>query len=299
MSDTDAYEGEDVPALRGLTMGEEQLAAAFSRIERRGKANPPLDTGMPGLDELIGGLWPGHLIVVGGSPASGKTSLVLGLARHAAGVRKRTTLIFTLEATAAETMDRLLSAESGVRLDRVRDGALTPGDWHRLSTCVPVIQDAPLTIVDDPALSIESLAIQCREIAETESLGLVVVDYLQLLASPASAGQNRENQVTAVAQDLKRLAKELDVPVVCVSPLNRGPQHRVDLRPQLSDLRESGAIEAAADVVVLVNRPELHGDDERAGEVDLILAKHRYRRAGADVLAAFQAHVSRIIKLEL
>jgi replicative DNA helicase len=192
---------------------------------------------------------------------------------------------------------RLLSAEARVLLTHLRTGQMTDDDWNRLARKMGEIAEAPLFIDDSPNMSMMEIRAKARRLKQRNDLKLIVVDYLQLMSSPKKV-ENRQQEVAEMSRSLKLLAKELDVPVIALSQLNRGPEQRADKRPQLSDLRESGAIEQDADLVILLHREDMYErESPRAGEADLIVAKHR-NGPTKDVVVLSQLHYSRFVDMQ-
>jgi replicative DNA helicase len=238
-----------------------------------------------------------HLYLAGRSmiPTHNST-LALDLARAAAVKHGQATVMFSLEMSRNEITMRLLSAEARVALHHMRTGQLGEDDWTRLARRMSEVVDAPLYIDDSPNMSMMEIRAKCRRLKQRHSLRLVIIDYLQLMSSPRRV-ENRQQEVSDMSRSLKLLAKELDVPVVAVSQLNRGPEQRNDKRPLLSDLRESGSIEQDSDVVILLHREDAYErESPRAGEADLIVAKHR-NGPTATVTVAFQGHYSRFVDM--
>jgi replicative DNA helicase len=238
-----------------------------------------------------------HLYLAGRSmiPTHNST-LALDLARAAAVKHGQATVMFSLEMSRNEITMRLLSAEARVALHHMRTGQLGEDDWTRLARRMSEVVDAPLYIDDSPNMSMMEIRAKCRRLKQRHSLRLVIIDYLQLMSSPRRV-ENRQQEVSEMSRSLKLLAKELDVPVVAVSQLNRGPEQRNDKRPLLSDLRESGSIEQDSDVVILLHREDAYErESPRAGEADLIVAKHR-NGPTATVTVAFQGHYSRFVDM--
>ncbi|WP_033504038.1 replicative DNA helicase [Bifidobacterium actinocoloniiforme] len=232
-------------------------------------------TGFKSIDDVTQGLQPGQMVVVAGRPAMGKSTLGVDFARAAALHNKMTTVIFSLEMSKTELAQRIISAETDIPLVALRRADdITPERWKVLNNFWGQLQDAPLFIDDSPNLSLMEIRAKCRRLKQTNELRLVVIDYLQLMTSGRQV-ESRQQEVSEFSRALKLLAKELEVPVVALSQLNRGPEARNDKRPMLSDLRESGSIEQDADVVFLVNRPDFYDKEDRPGEADIILAKHR------------------------
>ena len=224
------------------------------------------------------------------------STLALDLARAAAVKHGQATVMFSLEMSRNEITMRLLSAEARVALHHMRTGQLGEDDWTRLARRMSEVVDAPLFIDDSPNMSMMEIRAKCRRLKQRHSLRLVIIDYLQLMSSPRRV-ENRQQEVSDMSRSLKLLAKELDVPVVAVSQLNRGPEQRNDKRPLLSDLRESGSIEQDSDVVILLHREDAYErESPRAGEADLIVAKHR-NGPTAVVTVAFQGHYSRFVDM--
>jgi replicative DNA helicase len=191
---------------------------------------------------------------------------------------------------------RLLSAEARVPLSTMRTGQMNDDDWARLARRMSEVADAPLFIDDSPNMNLMEIRAKCRRLKQRNDLKFVIIDYLQLMSSPKRV-ENRQQEVSDMSRSLKLLAKELDVPVVALSQLNRGPEQRTDKKPLLSDLRESGSIEQDSDVVILLHREDAYErESPRAGEADLIVAKHR-NGPTATVTVAFQGHYSRFVDM--
>jgi DnaB-like helicase C terminal domain/PLD-like domain len=277
----------------------ELLPGALDEIEAAGTRGGQLTgvpTGIADLDALTNGLHPGQLVVLAGRPGLGKSVLALGIARTAAIGAGLTTAIFSLEMSHNEITTRLLSAEARVPLYSIRNGMMDEAQWTRLAQRMTEVADAPLFVEDWPKMPVSRIRAICRSLRQQHDLRLVIIDYLQLMASPARA-QNRELAVAEISRSLKLLAKELGVPVVAVSQLNRGPEQRVDKRPLLADLRESGALEQDSDLVILIHREDAYDPESpRAGEADLIVAKHR-NGPTATVTVAFQGHYARFVDM--
>jgi len=253
-------------------------------------------TGFADLDALMNGLRPGQLVVVAARPAVGKSTLGLDFARSASIKHGLTSVIFSLEMSRSEITMRLLSAESRVPLHHMRSGPMTDDDWARLARRMVEVAEAPLFIDDSPNLTMMEIRAKARRLKQRHDLRLIVVDYLQLMSSHKRV-ESRQQEVSELSRSLKLLAKELDVPVVAISQLNRGPEQRTDKRPQLADLRESGSIEQDADAVILLYREDaFERESPRAGEADLIVAKHR-NGPTATITVAFQGHYSRFVDM--
>jgi replicative DNA helicase len=278
----------------------ELMPPALDELEAiAGNGGPSgVPTGFADLDALTHGLHPGQLVILGARPAIGKSTLALDAARHAAIRHGMCSLIFSLEMGRLEIAMRILSAEAKVALHAMRGGRLNDDDWTRLARRMGEISDAPLWVDDSPATTLAEIRAKCRMMKQARDLKFVVVDYLQLMSSPAGKRtENRAQEVGELSRGLKLLAKELEVPILALSQLNRGPEQRQDKKPQLSDLRESGGIEQDSDVVILLHREDAHEREHpRAGEADLIVAKHRNGPV-ATVTVAFQGHYSRFVDM--
>lgn len=240
-------------------------------------------TGVPAgfndLDNLTGGFQPSDLIIVAGRPSQGKTALVLSLARNASVLHDVPIAFFSLEMSVQQLVMRLMCAEARVDAHKVRTGRLPEDEWRKLSVSVGRLYKAKIFIDDTPGLGILELRAKARRLKAEHNIGLVVVDYLQLMQGPRSA-QSREQEISAISRSLKALAKELNIPVIALSQLNRAVEARTDKRPALADLRESGAIEQDADVVIFVHRPEMYGIEADDGEstegvAEIIIGKQR------------------------
>jgi replicative DNA helicase len=257
-------------------------------ISRRDGEMIGVPTGFSELDQLTHGLQPGQMVVVAARPAVGKSTIGLDAAiRHG-----KSAVIFSLEMSRNEITMRLLSAEASVPLHVMRSGIRQDSDWQKIARAMSKVSDAPLFIDDSPNMSMMEIRAKCRRLKQRHDLKLVIVDYLQLMSSGRRV-ESRQQEVAEFSRSMKLLAKELEVPVVAISQLNRGSEQRTDKRPQMSDLRESGAIEQDADIVMLLHREDMYDrESSRIGEADLIVAKHRNGPTG-EVNLVFQGHYSR------
>lgn len=242
-------------------------------------------SGFEKLDDLTSGWQPSDLIIIAARPGMGKTALTLSMARNIAVIQNTPVAFFSLEMSSVQLITRLISAETGLSSEKLRTGKLASHEWKQLNVKVADLEKAPLYIDDTPALSIFDLRAKARRLASQYQIKLIVVDYLQLMtAGSSSKAGNREQEISTISRNLKSLAKELDIPVIALSQLSRAVETRGGTkRPQLSDLRESGAIEQDADIVSFIYRPEYYGieewDDEEhtssVGQAEFIVAKHR------------------------
>ncbi|HEY0687585.1 MAG TPA: replicative DNA helicase [Kribbella sp.] len=284
---------EDYVALEELlqpTMDE------IDAIASRGGSSLGVPTGFEDLDAVTNGLHPGQMIIVAARPGIGKSTLGLDFTRSCSVKHGMSSVIFSLEMSRTEIVMRMLSAEAKIRLADMRGGRMTDDDWTRLARRMSEVSEAPMFVDDSPNMTMMEIRAKARRLKQRHDLKLIVVDYMQLMTSGKRV-ESRQQEVSEFSRQLKLLAKELEVPVVAISQLNRGPEQRTDKRPMLSDLRESGSLEQDADMVILIHRPDAwERDDPRAGEADLILAKHR---AGptTTVTVAHQLHYSRFTDL--
>jgi replicative DNA helicase len=254
-------------------------------------------TGFSDLDTLTGGLQPGHLIVLASRPAMGKTTLAVDFLRSATIANSLPAALFTLESSRNEIGMRVISAETRVSLLHMRSGTMTDDDWTKVARRMSDVTAAPLYIQDDAYATFTDLRAQCRRLHTQRDLRLIVVDALHMLTYGTRPFSSRYEEISEISRELKLLAKELAIPVVAVSELNRGPEQRTDRRPMLNDLRDSGALEDNADLVLLLHREDAYEKDSpRAGEADIIVAKHR-NGPTAVVTVAFQGHYSRFVDM--
>ncbi|HEY8492507.1 MAG TPA: replicative DNA helicase [Myxococcota bacterium] len=260
---------------------QEEMQSTFDYVEAvmgRGGELTGVPTGFKELDEKTGGLQPGELIILAARPSMGKTALALNIARNAAVLYRKKVAIFSLEMTAQALVLRLLSAEAEVDQSRIRSGYLTTHDYKRLQAAASSIGHADIWIDDSGMITVLEMKAKCRRMKKERGLDLVMVDYLQL-ARADSRNERREQEISEISRGLKAMAKELDIPVIALSQLNRGPETRPgkDKRPMLADLRESGAIEQDADVIAFIYRDWFYNRDDPTKEdlAELIIAKQR------------------------
>ncbi|MET0726032.1 MAG: replicative DNA helicase [Leifsonia sp.] len=286
-------ETEDyVPLTDAVTVAIDEIEAAK---HTDGKMTG-VPTGFADLDDLTNGFHPGQMIIVAARPALGKSTLALDFARSAAIGHDMPTIFFSLEMGRSEIAMRLLSAEASVPLQSMRKGTVDSRDWTTIAATRGRINDAPLYIDDSANMTLVEIRAKCRRLKQRVGLKMIVIDYLQLMTSGKRV-ESRQQEVSEFSRALKLLAKELQVPVIALSQLNRGPEQRADKLPAISDLRESGSIEQDADMVILLHRESAYEkENPRAGEADLIVAKHR-NGPTRTVTVAFHGHFSRFADL--
>jgi len=263
------------------------MVDVYKNIHIAAKADigiPGLTTGFKDLDRIIMGLNASDLILIASRPGMGKTSIALNIALHAARKSGKAVAVFSLEMSREQLAMRLLSSDAFIDGKRLHTGRLNPGEWTRLAEAAKVISEANLLINDDASLTVTEMNAQCRRVSD---LGLVVIDYMQLMSAATNErgyrGENRVQIVTEISRTMKVMAKELNVPVICLSQLNRANEQRAktERRPQLSDLRESGSIEQDADIVMGLYRDDYYNDDsEFPGVAECIILKNRRGETG-------------------
>ena len=233
-----------------------------------------LPTGFTELDQMLAGLQPADLIIVAGRPAMGKSSFALNVAEFVAVQNKIPVAVFSLEMSKEHLVQRMLCAHARINAHNVRTGMLSTSDWPKLTQAAGKLSEAPVYIDDTPGVSILELRAKARRLKSRHNIGLIILDYLQLM-SEQSQFENRQQEIAMISRNLKALAREINVPVIAVSQLSRAPERRETFRPRLSDLRESGAIEQDADVVLLLFREDYYNPDAEKGLAEVIVAKQR------------------------
>ena len=262
-----------------------------------GATSDRIPTGFYDLDDVLGGGFrPGQMVTVAGRPGLGKSTLAVDFARSASIRHNYCSAVFSLEMSRTEIVHRLLAAEGKVPLSKIISGDLGDEDWRRVAVAMSHLGAAPLFVDDSPHLTMTEIRAKARRLKQRHDLRLIVIDYLQLMTSGKKV-ENRQTEVSEFSRQIKILAKELQVPVVALSQLNRGPEQRTSKRPMMSDLRESGSIEQDSDVVILLHRDDAYEvESSRPGEADLIVAKNR-NGVTRDVAVAAQLHYSRFADL--
>ena len=254
-------------------MDKVELRIEQMRANQGGLAG--LSTGFTELDKLTTGLHPGDLVILAGRPSMGKTSLALNIAEHVALYEKKSAAVFSMEMPADQLALRVLSSFARIDMGKLRSGELEDRDWDRLVSQGGLVREAPLYIDDTGALSPLELRARARRMKQRHDIQLIVVDYIQLMQVPGSK-ENRTNEISEISRGLKTLAKELEIPVIALSQLNRGVEQRDNKRPRMSDLRESGGIEQDADIVAFIYRDEVYNKDSPdKGIAEIIITKQR------------------------
>jgi replicative DNA helicase len=280
----------------------EVAVSRYEEIERRAEAPAGngvtgLPTGYPDLDRMTTGFQRSDLIIVAARPSVGKTAFALNIAANV-GIRARETVgIFSLEMSDKQLVDRMICAEANVDAGKLRTGRLDPEDWVKVATAISQLNDAPIYIDDTPALTVQDIRIKARRLQREHGLGLIIVDYLQLVQT-RRRGENRQQEVSEISRTLKQIARELNVPVIALSQLSRAVEQRQDKRPMLSDLRESGSIEQDADVVAFLYRDDYYDKEtERKNIIEIIIAKQRNGPVGT-VELVFLKNFNKFVSLD-
>jgi replicative DNA helicase len=280
-AEAELFSVSDQSLKQDLTSMEEILNTSFDRLEELHKnkgAIRGLKTGYRDLDNKTAGLQKSDLIIIAARPAMGKTTLVTNLAYNAATISKKTVLFFSLEMSKEQLIDRMLADASGVDSWNIRTGNLSDDDFSKISDAMGEMAEAPIYIDDTPGMTVMEMRTKARRAAHDNELGLIIIDYLQLMQGSGRSGNefNRVQEVSEISRGLKLIARELDVPVIALSQLSRSVESRNPQIPQLADLRESGSIEQDADLVMFIYREDYYNPDtERQHITDLIIAKHR------------------------
>ena len=281
----------------------EEAIKGIQRASERPDGINGVPSGFTALDAVTAGWQPSDLVIVAARPAMGKTAFVLSMARNMAVVHKQAVAIFSLEMSAVQLVTRLIAMETGLNSEKLKTGKLDKEDWQQLHARIKALVEAPILVDDTPALSIFELRAKCRRLKQKHNIQVLIIDYLQLMTAGADMRGNREQEVSMISRQLKIIAKELNIPVIALSQLNRGVEARPDKKPMLSDLRESGSIEQDADMVMFIHRPEKYGimeDNEgnsMKGIATIIIAKHRNGAVG-EVNLRFRAELTLFEDLE-
>ncbi|MEO5574382.1 MAG: replicative DNA helicase, partial [Gammaproteobacteria bacterium] len=263
---------------RSFESMKQLVTRAMERIDTLFQQDSPLtgiSTGFTDLDQMTSGLQNSDVIIVAGRPSMGKTSFAMNIAEHAAIKGKFPVAIFSMEMSAEQLAMRMMSSLGRIDQQKVRTGKLDDDDWPRLTSAVGMLAEASLYIDDTPALSPVELRARARRLKREHGLGMIVIDYLQLM-QVGGKSENRTNEISEISRSLKALAKELSVPVIVLSQLNRNLEQRPNKRPVMSDLRESGGIEQDADIILFIYRDEVYNEDSPdKGSAEIIIAKQR------------------------
>ena len=269
---------------KGFSPIKDVLIESFAEIEKLYNQKEPITgvpTGFLDLDYKTAGLHNSDLILVAARPAMGKSAFALNIAANAAINAKIPVAIFNLEMSKSQLVNRMLCSEAMVDSNKIRTGKIEENDWEKLATALGPLSEAQIYIDDTAGISVAEIRAKCRKLKLEKNIGLVVIDYLQLIQGSGKRNASREQEISEISRSLKILAKELDIPVIALSQLSRAAEQRADHRPMLSDLRESGAIEQDADIVMFLYRDDYYNPDtEKKNIAEVILAKHRAGSTG-------------------
>ncbi|UUZ87048.1 replicative DNA helicase [Paenibacillus sp. P26] len=287
----------------GLKPLKEALIKVVERVEQNYN-NPNagnvtgIPTGYPDLDKMTSGLQRGDFIVIGARPSVGKTAFALNVAGGAGEATGESIAVFSLEMGDQSLAQRMIAAKGNVDANRMRSGRMEPDDWEKLTMAVSALSEANIYIDDSPSVNVNEIRARCRQLKkETGDLGLVLIDYLQLIAGVGRA-ENRQQEIAKISRTLKQIARELDVPVVALSQLSRGVEQRQDKRPMMSDLRESGSIEQDADIVAFLYRDDYYDkESEKKNIIEIIIAKQRNGPVGT-VELVFLKQYNKFVSLQ-
>ncbi|AST95655.1 replicative DNA helicase [Shouchella clausii] len=255
-------------------------------------------TGFTELDTMTAGFQRNDLIIVAARPSVGKTAFALNIAQNVATKTDETVAIFSLEMGASQLVTRMLCAEGNIDAQRMRTGALEEEDWHKLSMAMGSLSKAGIYIDDTPGVKVGEIRAKCRRLKQEKGLGMILIDYLQLIQGNGRSGENRQQEVSEISRTLKAIARELEVPVIALSQLSRGVESRQDKRPMMSDIRESGSIEQDADIVAFLYRDDYYDKEtENKNIIEIIIAKQRNGPVGT-VELAFVKEYNKFVNLD-
>jgi replicative DNA helicase len=288
-------------AAHGFISIRDVLMEVFEKVEflytnKGGVSGIP--SGFIDLDKMTNGFQPNELIIVAARPSVGKTAFALNIAQNVAVRSTETVAIFSLEMSASQLVQRIICAESNVDATRMRTGELKGDDWEKLSMAIGALSEAQIYIDDTPGITVSDIRAKCRRLKKEKGLGLILIDYLQLIQGRGKAGENRQQEVSEISRTLKQIARELEVPVIALSQLSRGVEQRQDKRPMMSDLRESGSIEQDADIVAFLYRDDYYDkDSEKKNIIEIIIAKQRNGPVGT-VELVFLKNYNKFVSLD-
>ena len=285
----------------GFVSIRDVLMEVFERVEylyhRKGGVTG-IPSGFPDLDRMTSGFQSSDFIVIAARPSVGKTAFALNIAQNVAVRSGETVAIFSLEMSASQLVQRMICAEANVDAGRMRTGYLEGDDWEKLSMAIGALSEAQIYIDDTPGITVADIRVKCRRLKKEKGLGMVIIDYLQLIQGRGKSGENRQQEVSEISRTLKQIARELEVPVIALSQLSRSVEQRQEKKPMLSDLRESGSIEQDADVVMFLYRDDYYNkDSEKQNIVEIIIAKQRNGPVGT-VELVFLKNFNKFVSLD-
>ncbi len=279
---------------KDLVSLKDVIAQEFVRLEKvyqnKGVATG-ISSGFSDFDQMTSGFHPSDLIILAARPAMGKTAFALNLVLNAAMKSKKGVLLFSLEMSSSQLLQRLLSIEAGIGLQKIRNGFLDPDDWGKLGLASMKLSNSEINIADLPNVNVLEIRAIARRLKAAGKLDMIIIDYLQLIKGNSTRGDNRQQEISEISRALKGIARELDIPIIALSQLSRATEQRADRRPMLSDLRESGAIEQDADMVMFLYRDDYYNEDsEDKGLTEVIIGKQRNGPVGTIKLRFFHEY---------
>ncbi|MBC2850493.1 MULTISPECIES: replicative DNA helicase [unclassified Cetobacterium] len=281
----ESKESKDIVSLKEVVTNE------FERLEQllqNKGVTTGISTGFKHFDEMTSGFHPSDLVILAARPSMGKTAFALNLALNAAMKSGKGVLVFSLEMSSSQLLQRLLAIEAGIGLQKIRNGFLGEDDWGKLGIASGKLANAEINIADVPNVNVLEIRSIARRLKAAGKLDIIVIDYLQLIKGSSGKSDNRQQEISDISRSLKGIARELDIPIIALSQLSRAPEQRADRRPMLSDLRESGAIEQDADMVVFLYRDDYYNDEsEQKGITEVIIGKQRNGPVGTVSLRFF------------
>lgn len=286
---------------KGFIPIRDVLMDVFERVEflhQQKGGITGIPSGFADLDKMTSGFQRSDLIIVAARPSVGKTAFALNIAQNVGVRAKQTVAIFSLEMSAAQLVQRIICAEANVDAGRMRTGHLEPEDWEKMTMAIGALSEADIYIDDSPAVTVADIRAKCRRLKRERGLGMIVIDYLQLIHGRGRSSDNRQQEVSEISRTLKQIARELEVPVVALSQLSRGVEQRQDKRPMMSDLRESGSIEQDADIVAFLYRDDYYDkESEKKNIIEIIIAKQRNGPVGT-VELVFLKNYNKFVNLD-
>ncbi|OMF35318.1 replicative DNA helicase [Paenibacillus sp. FSL H8-0548] len=294
---------ENKPPKAFVTM-KDALFQVFDQTEERfnnrhiNEGITGMPSGLTDLDKMTAGFQKSDLIIIAARPSVGKTAFALNIAQNVGIRAKETVAIFSLEMSATQLVQRMISAEGNIDGEKLKTGYFEPDDWGKMTNAIGILSDANIFIDDTPGITVGEIRYKCRELKKEKGLGMILIDYLQLIRGNGRSGENRQQEVSEISRTLKEIARELEVPVIALSQLSRGVEQRQDKRPMMSDLRESGSIEQDADIVGFLYRDDYYDKQtEKKNIIEVIISKQRNGKTGT-VELAFRRNYGKMVNLD-
>lgn len=294
---------ENKPPKAFVTM-KDALFQVFDQTEERfnnrhiNEGITGMPSGLTDLDKMTAGFQKSDLIIIAARPSVGKTAFALNIAQNVGIRAKETVAIFSLEMSAVQLVQRMISAEGNIDGEKLKTGYFEADDWGKMTNAIGILSDANIFIDDTPGITVGEIRMKCRELKKEKGLGMILIDYLQLIRGNGRSGENRQQEVSEISRTLKEIARELEVPVIALSQLSRGVEQRQDKRPMMSDLRESGSIEQDADIVGFLYRDDYYDKQtDKKNIIEVIISKQRNGKTGT-VELAFRKNYGKMVNLD-